>query len=205
MADKRGSSAAPEMNGSPHASALIPCIPDNILECHQRLESGIAGPCFVSLPLEPHLFESIRLQLDQLFRRYDYDADAGVITIRMPSKTHDDFATEFGLVVQRLIDGILFTVPNAPRITNRQSRLVKLWEHNKGKQGRRCFPDGQFKDDSAGKPGLIFEVGYSQTGDSVEKVAKDYIVGTKGAVTTVVCFDLKYNQGHSFVSIWRAR
>ncbi|CCT76130.1 uncharacterized protein FFUJ_14239 [Fusarium fujikuroi IMI 58289] len=205
MADERDGSAALEVEVTPRAAALTSSIPDNILECYQRLESDIAGPYFVSLKLEPGVLESIRPQLNDLFRRYDYDADAGIITIRMPSKIHDDFATEFGLVLRKLIDDILRAVPNAPRITDRQSRLVKLWEHDKAKKGGECYPDGQFKDDRASKPGLIYEVGYSQTGESLEKVAKDYIVGTKRAVTTVVCFNLKYNEGHSFVSIWRAR
>ncbi|CVL07132.1 uncharacterized protein FMAN_15280 [Fusarium mangiferae] len=197
MVDERDGSAALEVEVTPQAAASTSSIPDNILECHQRLESDIAGPYFVSLELEPRVFESIRPQLNDLFRRYDYDADAGIVTLRMPSKTHDDFATEFGLVLQKLIDDILRAVPNAPRITDRQSRLVKLWEHDKAKKGRECYPDGQFKDDRASKPGLVYEVGYSQTGESLEKVAKDYIVGTKGAVTTVVCFNLKDNEGHS--------
>ncbi|KAF5989780.1 acetylhydrolase protein [Fusarium bulbicola] len=39
-------------------------LPANILECHQRFESGIEGPYFVPIPLEPHVFERIRPQLD---------------------------------------------------------------------------------------------------------------------------------------------
>ncbi|KAF4954216.1 hypothetical protein FGADI_5429 [Fusarium gaditjirri] len=201
MADERDGSAALEIEGSSRASASISAIPDNILECRQRFESETTGPYLVELPLEPRLFESIHSKLDHLFRRYDYDADACVITLRTPSKIHDDFATEFGLMLQELVHDILRGVPNAPRITDRKSRLVKLWEHNKTKKGRMCHPDGQFKDDRASKPGLVYEVGYSQTGDSLEKVAKDYIVGTKGAVTTVVCFNLKCDEGHSSVSI----
>ncbi|QGI71322.1 hypothetical protein CEK26_003659 [Fusarium fujikuroi] len=189
MADERDGSAALEVEVTPRAAALTSSIPDNILECYQRLESDIAGPYFVSLKLEPRVLESIRPQLNDLFRRYDYDADAGIITIRMPSKIHDDFATEFGLVLRKLIDDTLRAVPNAPRITDRQSRLVKLWEHDKAKKGGECYPDGQFKDDRASKPGLVYEVGYSQTGESLEKVAKDYIVGTKRAVTTVAFQD----------------
>ncbi|KAG4259254.1 hypothetical protein FPRO03_12930 [Fusarium proliferatum] len=189
MADERDGSAALEVEVTPRAAASTSSIPDNILECHQRLESDIAGPYFVSLKLEPGVLESIRQQLNDLFRRYDYDADAGIITLRMPSKIHDDFATEFGLVLQKLIDDILRAVPNAPRITDRQSRLVKLWEHDKAKKGGECYPDGQFKDDRASKPGLVYEVAYSQTGESLEKVAKDYIFGTKGAVTTVAFQD----------------
>ncbi|KAF5578445.1 telomere-associated recQ-like helicase [Fusarium pseudocircinatum] len=184
MADERDRSAALDVEVTPRAAASTSSVPDNILECHQRLESDIAGPYFVSLELEPRIFESIRPQLNDLFRRFDYDADAGIVTLRMPSKIHDDFATEFGLVLQKVIDDILRAVPNAPRITNRQSRLVKLWEHDKAKKRLECYPDGQFKDDRASKPGLIYEVGYSQTGESLEKVAKDYIVGTKGAITT---------------------
>ncbi|KAF4448732.1 hypothetical protein F53441_7899 [Fusarium austroafricanum] len=103
----------------------------------------------------------------------------------MPSNLHDDFAAEFGHLVQGVIDSILLNMPNAPRILDRRSRAVKLWEHDKSKKTRECLPDGQFMDDHASKPGLIYEVGYSQTGDSLTKVAKDYIVGTRGAVTTV--------------------
>ncbi|RKL34618.1 hypothetical protein BFJ72_g9350 [Fusarium proliferatum] len=189
MADERDDSAALEVEVTPRAASSTSSIPDNILERHQRLESDIAWPYFVSLKLEPDVLESIRPQLNDLFRRYDYDADVGIITLRMPSKIHDDFATEFGLVLQKLIDDILRAVPNAPRITDRQSRLVKLWEHDKAKKGGECYPDGQFKDDRASKPGLVYEVAYSQTGESLEKVAKDYIVGTKGAVTTVAFQD----------------
>ncbi|KLO80610.1 uncharacterized protein LW93_2949 [Fusarium fujikuroi] len=189
MADERDGSAALEVEVTHRAAASTSSIPDNILECHQRLESDIAGPYFVSLKLKPGVLESIRPQLNDLFRRYDYDADAGIVTLRMPSKIHDDFVTEFGLVLQKLIDDTLRAVPNAPRITDRQSRLVKLWEHEKAKKGRECYPDGQFKDDRASTPGLVYEVGYSQTGESLEKVAKDYIAGTKGAVTTVAFQD----------------
>ncbi|KAG9494731.1 hypothetical protein J7337_013870 [Fusarium musae] len=195
MADERDDSAALDVEDTPWAPTSTSSIPDNILECHQRLESDVAGPYFVPLKLEPRIFESIRPQLNDLFRRCDYDADVGIVTLRMPSKIHDDFATEFGLVLQKMIDDILRAVPNAPRITDRQSRLVKLWEHDKAKKGRECYPDGQFKDDRASKPGLVYEVGYSQTGESLEKVAKDYIVGTKGAINTVICFNLKYKEG----------
>ncbi|KAF9768945.1 hypothetical protein IL306_013698 [Fusarium sp. DS 682] len=197
MADKHECSADNNSGGTPHpfASSIIP---NNILAHHQRRESGIPGPYLVSLPLESNRFENIRSQLDRIFRRYEYDG--GIITIRMPSKIHEDFATEFGLVLQRLIDGILSKMPNAPRITNRGNRP----EHEKSHKTRERLPDGQFKDDRAGKPGLVFEVGYSQIRDELEKIAKEYIIGTKGAVTTVVCFDLKYKDGHSLVSVWRA-
>ncbi|KAF5535378.1 telomere-associated recQ-like helicase [Fusarium phyllophilum] len=187
------------------AGDSISLIPANILECHQRFESDVETPYFVSLPLEPRLFQIIRPQLLHLFRRYDYDGDAGIIILRMASKVHDDFALNFGDLLQQLIDDILRKVPNAPRVRNRQTRKVKLWEHDRSKRGRECHPDGQFKDARAYQPGLVFEVGYSQTADSLEKIAKEYILGTEGDVTTVVCFDLKYNQGASFVSIWRAR
>ncbi|KAG5767253.1 hypothetical protein H9Q72_004703 [Fusarium xylarioides] len=204
MSNERDGSAAGEMNGSPQVSASTSSIPANILECHQRFDSDVETPYFVSLPLEPRLFQIIRPQLDHLFRRYDYDGDAGIIILRMPSKIHDDFAFEFGLMLQQRVDGILRKMPDAPRILNRQARQVKLWEHDRSKRGRECYPDGQFMDDRAYHPGLVFEVGYSQTGDCLEKIAKEYILGTGGDVTTVVCFDLKYNQGASFVSIWRA-
>ncbi|KAF5229566.1 hypothetical protein FANTH_14136 [Fusarium anthophilum] len=180
-------------------------LPANTLECHQHFKSDIEGPYFVPIPLEPHVFERICPQLDNLFRRYDYDADNGIITIRRAFNLHDDFGFEFGLLVQLEIDSILHGVPKSPKVTNRQSRRVNLWEHDKAKLGQECHPDGQFKDDRASRPGLIYEVGYYQTGNILEKIAKDYILGTKGAVTTVVCFNLKYKQGHSNVSIWRAR
>ncbi|KAF5630278.1 telomere-associated recQ-like helicase [Fusarium sp. NRRL 52700] len=205
MADERDSSAARELNGTAQgSSASISSIPGNILECHERFNSDFEGPYFVSLPLEPHLFYCIRPQLDRLFHRYDYDADAG-ITLRMASKIHDDFASEFAFLLQQRINDILGKVPNAPRIKHRHSRLVELWEHDSSKRNRECHPDGQFKDDRAFEPGLVFEVGYSQTRNILDKVAKDYILGTEGAVTTVVCFNLKCGQGHSSVSIWRAR
>ncbi|KAF5581138.1 hypothetical protein FPCIR_10313 [Fusarium pseudocircinatum] len=63
----------------------------------------------------------------------------------------------------------------------------------------------RLRDPRAKKPGLIFLVGYSQTEDALKKIAKDYIVKTKGAVTTVVCFDIKGHQDPSSVSLWRAR
>ncbi|KAF5675677.1 telomere-associated recQ-like helicase [Fusarium circinatum] len=184
MADERDGSAALDVEVTPQTTNSTSSIPDNILDCHQRLGSNVAGPYFVSLKLEPRIFESIRPQLNHLFRRYDYDADASIITLRIPSKIHDDFASEFGVMLQKLIDNILRKVPDAPRIMIRQSRLVKLWEHDKAKKGRECYPDGQVKDDRASRPGLVYEVGYSQTGESLEKIAQDYIVGTKGAITT---------------------
>ncbi|KAF5671554.1 hypothetical protein FDENT_10847 [Fusarium denticulatum] len=72
------------------------------------------------------------------------------------------------------------------------------WPHLGGRRFR-------LRDPRAKKPGLVFLVGYSQTEDALEKVAKDYIAETKGTVTTVVCFDIKGHQGPSSVSLWRAR
>ncbi|EWG54762.1 hypothetical protein FVEG_12883 [Fusarium verticillioides 7600] len=83
--------------------------------------------------------------------------------------------------------------------TDRRIFVSMVWLRRSGRMRIRL------RDPRAKKPGLVFLVGYSQIEDALEKVAKDYIVETKGVVTTVVCFDIKGHQRPSSVSLWLAK
>ncbi|KAF5556615.1 hypothetical protein FMEXI_1087 [Fusarium mexicanum] len=204
MANEPDESSASTLNGS--SSTAMYAIFNNVLQCHQRSKPEVDGRYFVTLLLEPRLFEDFRPLLNDLFHHYDYDTSGGIITTRVAPNTnsHDDYATELGLLFRKLIGDFLNMEPHYTRISAHQSQQSKVsehsrrWEHLGGMRVR-------LKDPLAKKPGLVFLVGYSQNADTLEKIAKDYIVETKGAVTTVVCFDIKGNHGHSSVSLWRAR
>ncbi|KAF5610659.1 uncharacterized protein FSUBG_2920 [Fusarium subglutinans] len=184
MANEPDESSASTVNGS--SSTAMYAIFNNVLQCHQRSKPEVDGRYFVTLLLEPRLFEDFRPLLDHLFHHYDYNISGGIITTRMAPNTniHDDYATELGLLFRKLIDDFLNMEPYYARISAYQSRQSKVSEH-----GRRWEHLGgmrvRLKDPLAKKPGLVFLVGYSQNEDTLEKIAKDYIVETKGAVTSM--------------------
>ncbi|KAF5974822.1 hypothetical protein FCOIX_8013 [Fusarium coicis] len=205
MANEPADSAARKLNGrSPVAHALY-CIFNNVHQCSSPpSKPEIGEPYFATVPLEPRLFEDFRPLLDQVFQHYDYSVSDGIVTTRVGPKNHDDYATEFGVLIRKLIGSSLCREPYHVRVQHYQDRQTNIRECGMAspKLGRMRI---RLRDPRAKKPGLVFLVGYSQTEGALEKVAKDYIVETKGTVTTVVCFDIKGHQRPSSVSLWLAR
>lgn len=205
MANEPGDSAALKLNcRSPVAHALY-CIFNSVHQCSSPpSKPEIEEPYFATVALEPRLFEDFRPLLYQVFQRYDYIVSDGIVTTKVGPKNHDDYATEFGVLIRKLIGSSLGREPYNVRIHDYQDRQTNIREYGMAspKLGRMRI---RLRDPRAKKPGLVFVVGYSQTEDALEKVAKDYIVETKGTVTTVVCFDIKGHQRPSSVSLWLAR
>ncbi|KAF5619295.1 uncharacterized protein FTJAE_11978 [Fusarium tjaetaba] len=205
MANEPGDSATDKLNGRSRVAHSLYCIFNNVRQYSgPYTKPEIDEPYFATVPLEPRLFEDFRPLLDQVFQRYDYSVSDGIVTTRVGPKNHDDYATKFGVSIRRLIGGSLCREPYDVRIQHYQHRQTIIREYGTAspRLGRMRI---RLRDSRAKKPGLVFLVGYSQTQDALEKVAKDYIVETKGVVTTVVCFDIKGHQRPSSVSLWHAR
>ncbi|KAF5681512.1 hypothetical protein FCIRC_5482 [Fusarium circinatum] len=156
MANEPDESSASTVNGS--SSTAMYAIFNNVLQCHQRSKPEVDGRYFVTLLLEPRLFEDFRPLLDHLFHHYDYNTSGGIITTRMAPNTniHDDYATELGLLFRKQIDDFLNMEPYYARISAYQSRQSNVSEH-----GRRWEHLGgmrvRLKDPLAKKPGLMFQ------------------------------------------------
>ncbi|KAH7194295.1 hypothetical protein DER44DRAFT_848417 [Fusarium oxysporum] len=56
----------------------------HLLEHHQRFLTDAQAPTFASFHLSSQHFDTYEAEISRLFRRYDYDRNRAIITIRMP-------------------------------------------------------------------------------------------------------------------------
>ena len=64
-------------------------------------------------------------------------------------------------------------------------------------------PDLTFSHKHAVWPGVVIEVGYSQSPKNLVRLAWDYISDSDGGIQVVICLELHYKDKGANLSVWR--
>ncbi|POS73394.1 hypothetical protein DHEL01_v208208 [Diaporthe helianthi] len=105
--------------------------------------------------------------------RHDYDPRRCVLVIRMPSSVHDVFQASL-----------------LSKITDFSIKLHSAEAAEAKKQKYTHSPDGQYHFPGFRYPVFVVEIGFSQTGQDLEELAKHYYEDTDGHIKTVLTVDL---------------
>ncbi|KAF4453341.1 hypothetical protein F53441_3969 [Fusarium austroafricanum] len=139
---------------------------NHLLEHYRQRLMDPQAPTSTSFQLSSQHFDEYKEQISSLFRRYDYDHNRGIITVRMPSETHDGFAW-------------------------RLSKRLEHTEHGALKQKWKREPDISIRQQNTPFPGCVIEVAYSQSSNDLQRLATDYFIQTDGAIQLFIFVDLK--------------
>ncbi|KAM0278299.1 hypothetical protein ACHAO9_012216 [Fusarium lateritium] len=121
----------------------------------------------------------------------------------MPSPTHSYHIK----ALDRLFDQALKNTHSKNQVQVMEIIKNIQTDRDEALVAERCIsrPNGQFCHKDAQSPGLVYEVGFSQSTSSLKTKAKDIIYSMRGEVTTVVCFGIAYPEdGASSVIVYRA-
>lgn len=148
--------------------------------------------------------------------RCDYDPESGVLVLRlMASAIHDTLQSIFWRHVLGELQKIAASSQDAV-----VSQLVSCITPSGGTKVRfpskgtvdKKSPDGQVRFLAAGlpfgnmqrfqsrHPQFVVEIGYSQDGDSLQELAKDYYEKSQGRVKTVLTIDIEYHKDRQGVT-----
>ncbi|KAK0704258.1 hypothetical protein B0T21DRAFT_377859 [Apiosordaria backusii] len=173
-----------------------------------------AGPA-PRIKLQPHQYQllvrelknSPSLQYINAIVRFDYDPDAGILDIRMPTPVHELVSTSLVNEITEQLRGIVEKGGRAgefaAQIVNAGSSRILLPGIAKDNTPLRREPDAQFQNRNAVYPGLVVEISYSQDRKNLDKMAWQYIQGSNGNIKAVIGIDIGYGAKASTVSLWR--
>ncbi|KAK5012936.1 hypothetical protein LTR16_001959 [Cryomyces antarcticus] len=172
---------------------------------------------WTQIQLAPGEYEDIerRIEEDESFHayvenkiRYDYDAHAQRITIRMPTTLHERFtaAVEEDIVGQLKTIGMgLGRAAQFARDVRdvRSSRIFLASDESRSSRSKR-EPDASFRHIDAEFPGVVVEVSYSQKREDLARLADDYLLGSDGSTRVLIGLDIEYRGSRkATVSMWR--
>ncbi|KAK4978308.1 hypothetical protein LTR66_008755 [Elasticomyces elasticus] len=172
---------------------------------------------WTQIQLAPGKYEDIerRIEEDESIHayvenkiRYDYDAHAQRITIRMPITLHERFtaAAEEDIVGQLKTIGVgLGKAAEFARDIRdvRSSRIFLVSDESRCSRSKR-EPDASFRHIDAEFLGVVVEVLYSQKRKDVARLADDYLLGSDGSTRALIGLDIEYRGSRkATVSMWR--
>lgn len=137
--------------------------------------------------------------------RYDYNAERSVLILRMPTFIHENAVS---IVNHKIMAQLNSYGQQYPALQPHIEKLcidsadvsLKLEEND---TRSKTQPDIGFRQLQSGAPSLVIEVAYSQTSKSLEQVAENHILGSRGAIRTVIGIDIDYPRGlRAFWSKW---
>ncbi|EGU82011.1 hypothetical protein FOXB_07477 [Fusarium oxysporum f. sp. conglutinans Fo5176] len=148
-------------------------------------------------------------KIERIFRRFDYGPKRSRLTIRMPSPSHDYFATYFRDEICKELNKIASSrsdeaKPFAGNVISALGSRVFLAETDDENDPIKRELDIQFHYPGARYPGIVVEV-YSQDGKDLRRLAQDYILYSNGDIKLVIGIDLSYRGKPSTVSLWRPK
>ena len=182
----------------------------NVSAILSQSEAGNVAP-LTDFKINKRQYDQSADILEHDLSRFDYDPEAEVLTLRMPSPVHDFFSTSFANEVRdqlnNLKDGGGEAGYFASKIANGGSSRISLAEVDpeRSRDPIRRQPDAQFQHEDAMYPGVVVEVSYSQDGKDLAKLAQDYILYSNGDIKAVIGVDINYGGKESTVSLWRPK
>ncbi|KAH7304936.1 hypothetical protein B0I35DRAFT_464967 [Stachybotrys elegans] len=167
--------------------------------------------------IDQETYLAIADRLDCFLRQYDYDPGREALTIRMATPLHE--GVKVGIV--ECLNEQLKSLASRPGKTGEYASRIR---HGGSSRILLCGslpqntrlgtmlssvvrhpPDAQFHHRDARYPGVVIEVSYSQNGKYLKRLAKDYILRSKGNVKVVIGVDVGYRHPEATVSCWRAQ
>ena len=136
--------------------------------------------------------------------------------VRMPTDIHELFTAQIVREIQRQLDKIALEnehiAATLDRIFPRGSPDIYFVEPSNSNRDSKKRPPWMSPDASFGHiedrfPAIVIETSYSQHKRHLEKLAYEYISGSKGKISTVVGLDIGYGtkSEEASLSIWRPR
>ena len=176
----------------------------------QRHKETRDVPEFAYFTLDQEQYRKLYTKIEQNFKRFDYEPKRKCLTIRMPSPTHDYFATYFRDEICKELNKIASNrndeaKPFAEKVISALGSRVLLAETDDENDPIKREPDIQFHYPGARYPGIVVEVSYSQDGKDLRRLAQDYILYSNGDIKLVIGVDLNYRGKPSTVSLWRPK
>ncbi|KAK8869433.1 telomere-associated recq-like helicase [Apiospora arundinis] len=180
------------------------------LQRHKLLFGTSDTPEFAHFTLDPKQYRKLYTKIERTFRRFDYEPKCSCLTIRMPSPTHDYFATYFRDEICKELNKIASSrsdeaKPFTQNVISAVGSRVLLAETDDENDSIKREPDIQFHYPGARYPGIVVEVLYSQDGKDLRRLAQDYILYSDGDIKLVIGIDLNCRGKPSTVSLWRPR
>ncbi|KAK2925285.1 hypothetical protein FoTM2_015565 [Fusarium oxysporum f. sp. vasinfectum] len=148
---------------------------------------------YKTVPLSWDEYKSAREVIEDTFRRVDYDPFKGEIMVRMNSPIHDSFALSFNTAIldklRPLEKGDTATAKFVADIRPMGSSCVSLNNTRRSTDpgddvDKKVHkgPDLQYCNLNSKYPGIVVEVAYTQQAKKLNKIAKDYIRGSRGKI-----------------------
>lgn len=190
---------------SSNASALI-----RLLEARKSQNQADHATTWLQVPVDQESYETNREKISQIFRRFDYDPNRGLLQLRMPSTIHDFFASTLGHDLMAQLkelgnkDGQAAAFASKIRLAAGSKVILAEGDSESFKDIQRS-PDMQLRHIHAEYPGVVIEVSYSQDGKKLRKLAQDYILYSNGDIKAVIGIDISYRSKEAFVSLWRPK
>lgn len=180
------------------------------LQRHKLLSETRDVPEFAYFTLDREQYRKLYKKIERIFRRFDYEPKRSRLTIRMPSPSHDYFATYFRDEICKELNKIASSrsdeaKPFAGNVMSALGSRVFLAETDDENDPIKREPDIQFHYPGARYPGIVVEVSYSQDGKDLRRLAQDYILYSNGDIKLVIGIDLSYRGKPSTVSLWRPK
>ncbi|KAH7119556.1 hypothetical protein B0J11DRAFT_63671 [Dendryphion nanum] len=143
--------------------------------------------------------------------RYDYNGETYHLVVRMPTGVHELFidgvedAIRSQLKVIRRGSGS--EAEFARKVRPARSTEIEVPVENAPSSRKSKYePDASFWHEDAQYPGVIIEVAYSQKKKRLDRLARDYILGSDASVRVVVGLDIEYSRNElrkATLSVWR--
>lgn len=143
-----------------------------------------------------------------IYPRFSYDSRTSTFVIRRPVNVHEAFKSRVDSWIQDKLEAIADTDPRSELFVKNiyacRSATI-LIEHPGNERVVICHtPDSQFRYKGTGWPPVVIEVAQSPGLKSLSRLAEDYIVQSRGKISTVVGFDLGVETKKVSVTVWRA-
>lgn len=179
-----------------------------------RLPSSLRSPDWIVLELSiaqySELIERLEdIDLLEFFQdklRHDWDPDCGILVLRlMASPVHETLREDlYDDIKGRLRD--LASSAADPDMSRHiamirsgghaslqlESDSLENPSHKKAMEAEKS-PDCRMNYGDTVRPQFVIEIAYSQKRASLQKLARDYYVGSEGEIKTVVTIDINYN------------
>ncbi|KAH7232365.1 uncharacterized protein BKA55DRAFT_742796 [Fusarium redolens] len=162
-------------------AAVAGGLPQSLVEVKREIAAADLNVDFYkTVPLDYEEYKSAREEIEESFRRFDYNPFKGNITIRMNSPIHDNFA---GLVDNAWVRAFSASLLSSRiYLDNEKQPSVPVVDDDKREQKG---PDLQYSHVKSKHPGVVVEVAYTQKAKKLDKLAEAYILGTKGKIRVV--------------------
>ncbi|KAF9765564.1 hypothetical protein IL306_002139 [Fusarium sp. DS 682] len=163
-------------------------------------------PEFAHFTLDRKQYRKLYTKIKRTFRRFNYEPKYSRLTIRMPSSTHNYFATYFRDEIYKELNKIASSrsdeaKPFAENVVSALGSRIFLAETDDEDDPIKRKPDIQFHYPGTRYPSMVVKVSYSQDSKDLRRLTQDYILYSNGNIKLVIGIDLNYRDKPSTVTL----